>query len=98
MDADGAIGVADSDAALALFVKAKVSLIVASHVHELAQGELSGIPLYVTGGLGAPLVGSAGAEHAFHHFLQVDVASDGLHVTAVRFDGKPSTSREEDRD
>ncbi|MGO8994958.1 MAG: metallophosphoesterase family protein [Polyangiaceae bacterium] len=98
MEADGPQGLADSDAALALFVKAKVSLLVASHVHEFAQGTISGIPIYITGGLGAPLVGSAGPDHAFHHFLQIDVAGDALHVSVVRFGGKPVLGDDVDRD
>jgi hypothetical protein len=89
MDADGEPAVAESDAALALFEKAKVSMILASHVHEYAAFTQGGIPSYITGGLGAPLVGSAGPEHAFHHFLQLDVSDEAVRVTVVRFDGAP---------
>jgi Calcineurin-like phosphoesterase len=98
MDADGASAIADSDAALALFIKAKVDLIVASHLHELVEFTQGGIRGYITGGLGAPLAAASGAEQSFHHFLQIDVTSDGLHVTAVRFPGAPSRSVEPDRD
>jgi hypothetical protein len=94
MDSDGAQAVADSDAALALFVKAKVSLLVASHVHAFAHFNQAGIDSYITGGLGAPLDRS-GADRAFHHFLQLDVGDDAIHVTVVRFDGKPSVGEEE---
>jgi hypothetical protein len=94
MDKDGAQALADSDAALALFVSHHVSLIVASHVHEFATLTQGGIPSYITGGLGAPLDRS-GPEHAFHHFLQLDVANDGLHVSVVRFDGTPSMGEDE---
>jgi hypothetical protein len=86
MDADGPQAIADSDAVLELFVQSKVSVIFASHVHELAAFKQRGIPSYITGGLGAPLVGSAGPEHAFHHFLQVDVRGDDVQVGVVRFD------------
>ena len=96
MEHDGARATADSDAALALMAQYRVSLIVASHVHEYAKFEQAGIPSYITGGLGAPLT-PAGPEHAFHHFLQLDVADDGLHVTLVRFDGKPSIAEEEEK-
>jgi 3',5'-cyclic AMP phosphodiesterase CpdA len=91
MDADGGQAIADSDAALALFVKAKVSLILASHVHQFAAFSQAGIRSYITGGLGAPL-DAAGPEHAFHHFLQLDVTDGGIDVAVVRFDGKPSLS------
>lgn len=97
MEHDGAHALADSDAALALMERYSVSLIVASHVHEFAKVDdkaWGGIPGYITGGLGAPLSGG-GPEHAFHHFLEVDVADDGLHVSAVRFGGPPSVGEEE---
>jgi hypothetical protein len=86
MDADGARAGADSDAALAMFVKSHVELVIASHVHQFTQFEQAGIRSYITGGLGAPLTRS-GPDHAFHHFLQLDVADDGIRVTAVRFGG-----------
>jgi 3',5'-cyclic AMP phosphodiesterase CpdA len=95
MDSDGARAVAESDAALALMVKNHVDLIVASHVHEFAKFEQAGIPGYITGGLGAPLV-AAGAEHAFHHFLQLDVTDSGIAVTVVRFEGTPAITQEEE--
>jgi 3',5'-cyclic AMP phosphodiesterase CpdA len=93
MDADGAKAVSESDAALAMFVKSHVDLIIASHVHQLSQFEQAGIRCYITGGLGAPLTRS-GPEHSFHHFLQLDVADDGIRVTVVRFDGTPSVAAE----
>ena len=93
MDADGARAVSESDAALAMFVKSHVDLILASHVHQLSQFEQAGIRSYITGGLGAPLTRS-GPDHAFHHFLQLDVADDGIRVTVVRFDGTPSVAAE----
>jgi hypothetical protein len=93
MDADGLRAVADSEAALALFVKNHVSLIFASHVHRFASFTQASIPSYITGGLGAPLDHSDAAS-GFHHLLQLDVAEDGIHVTVVRFDGKPSVGEE----
>ncbi len=94
MDKDGAQALLDSDAALALFVSNKVSLIVASHVHEFAQLTQGGIPSYISGGLGAPLDHS-GPEHAFHHFLQVDVTDVGLKVSVIRFDGAATMGDDE---
>jgi hypothetical protein len=89
MDTDGAQAIADSDAALALFAKYRVTMVVASHMHEFMSYEQAGIPTYITGGLGAPLSGPGGM-HAFHHFLQLDLSDAGAKVTIVRFDGKPS--------
>jgi hypothetical protein len=95
MDADGDVAVRDSNAALLLFAQHKVSLILASHVHEFARFEQAGIPSYITGGLGAPLTPS-GPDHAFHHFLQLDVTEQGIHVDVVRFDGTPTVGVEFD--
>jgi hypothetical protein len=97
MDRDGDRGIADSDAAVALFVAHKVALIVASHDHRFASFTQSNIPSYVTGGLGAPLDFSDPAQ-AFHHFLQVDVGETGLHVDVVRYPGSTSTNAEVDED
>lgn len=93
MDRDGAQAVADSDAALAAMVDSHVEMILASHAHEFAQLEQGGIRTYVTGGLGAPLM-RTGPEHAFHHFLQLDVSDSGIQVDVVRFGGKPSLEPE----
>lgn len=89
MEEDGDRGEKESASALEMFRMARVELILASHVHEFARFYQGGIRSYITGGLGAPLVRSAG-ERAFHHFLVVDVAGDAVDVEVVRFDGKPS--------
>lgn len=87
MDSDGPNAVADSDAALALFEKARVDLILESHVHEFARYEQGGIRCYITGGLGAPLARSS-PDHAFHHVLVIDVYDRGaVNVDVARFDG-----------
>ncbi len=91
METDGAQAVLDSDAALASFVKHKVSLIVASHLHEFDRYEQAKIPCFITGGLGAPLA-RYDREHAFHHVLQIDLNDQGIHVEVVRFDGQPSVA------
>jgi hypothetical protein len=97
MDHDGAEAAAESDAALGLFVESKVDLILASHVHQFTQFKQRGIPSYITGGLGAPLTRS-GADHAFHHFLVLDVTDAGIHVEVVRFGGAPSVEPEGEDD
>jgi hypothetical protein len=88
MDSDGPQAEKESDEALAMFQHTRVELILASHVHQFIRFTQGGIPSYITGGLGAPL-NSTGPEHAFHHFLQIDVAGDKVAVDVVRFDGKP---------
>lgn len=98
MDEDGDAAIADSDAMLAVLVSARVEMILASHEHEYARFTQGGIESYLTGGLGAPLKTSSGPEHAFHHFLQLDVTDAGIHVSLVRFDGAPSTTAEEETD
>jgi hypothetical protein len=97
MDKDGAQAAADSDAALALFAENHVEMILASHVHQYTQFTQGGIPSYITGGLGAPLTRS-GADHAFHHFLVLDVKDSGIHVEVVRFGGTPSMEPEGEDD
>jgi hypothetical protein len=89
MEEDGDRGEKESASALEMFKMARVELILASHVHEFARFYQGGIRSYITGGLGAPLVRSAG-DRAFHHFLVVDVAGDAVDVEVVRFDGKPT--------
>ncbi len=91
MDADGATAEAESNAALDMMEHARVELILASHVHQFARFNMRGIRGYITGGLGAPL-DHASIEHAFHHFLVIDVAGDHVGVDVVRFDGTPSMS------
>jgi hypothetical protein len=93
MDGDGAQAIQDSDAALALFVKYKVELILASHVHKFAHFSQGTIDSYITGGLGAPL-DRASPDQAFHHFLQLDLTDEKIQVSVVRFDGKPSYGEE----
>jgi 3',5'-cyclic AMP phosphodiesterase CpdA len=97
MDADGPQAQKESDDALALFVHTRVELILASHVHQFIKFTQGGIRSYITGGLGAPL-NAAGPEHAFHHFLEIDVNGDRVEVNVVRFDGQPSTGPEEVED
>ncbi len=86
MDEDGPEAIAESDAALALFQKHHVALIVMSHLHEFDELSLGGIRAYVTGGLGAPLSAREPAR-GFHHFLQLDVGDTGIDVSVVRFEG-----------
>jgi hypothetical protein len=89
MDEDAAF--ADSQAALAAFEANGVALVLASHEHgywELRQGSpgAPGLHGFITGGLGAPLKACAGPDHAFFHYLVVDVVGGrvDVHVVATR--------------
>jgi 3',5'-cyclic AMP phosphodiesterase CpdA len=98
MDEDGAAAVADSDAVLAVLVRSHVELILASHEHLYAHFTQAGIESYITGGLGAPLKTASGPEHAFHHFLQLDVSDAAIRVSVVRFEGAPSATASEEEE
>jgi Calcineurin-like phosphoesterase len=92
MDEDGPNAVQDSDAALALFKKYKVTMVFVSHSHMYAAYNQDGLEVRLTGGMGAPLVrGLAEADGGFHHFLLVDVrraaSSTPLFVQVVKFPG-----------
>lgn len=87
MDQDSPQDRAESNAALQLFVRFKVDLILMSHEHEFAELRQSGVRSFLTGGLGAPLALTA---TGFHHFLQIDVSPSGLNVQVVKFGGTPS--------
>ena len=97
MDEDGPQAVKDSDAALELFNRFKVAMVFVSHSHMYAayhQDDKDGLPVRLTGGMGAPLVkGLAEAEGAFHHFLLVDVSPGDsktpVQVQVVKFPCTP---------
>ncbi len=97
MDDDGEGAVRDSAAALEIMMRHRVSLMVASHLHQFSKFVQGDIPSYITGGLGAPLTPS-GPQHAFHHFLQVDVTGDMLRVDAIRFNGASATGEDDGDD
>jgi 3',5'-cyclic AMP phosphodiesterase CpdA len=99
MAEDGDAGRRDSRRALELFQRYKVSLILASHVHNFAEFEQAGIPTYVSGGLGAHLVKCLCNDcQSFHHFLELEVSESDLRATVVRFPGRnvESTRGEDD--
>jgi hypothetical protein len=97
MDHDGDTAIADSDAALALFQKNGVALILMSHVHAFTKLELGGIPAYISGGLGAPL-DRGGPETAFHHFLQLDITDAAIEVSVVKFGGQQTMAQEPEKE
>lgn len=102
MDEDGVDAVMDSDTALALFKRYKVTMVFVSHSHMYAAYNQQGVEMRLTGGLGAPLVkGLADADGGFHHFLLLDVPLDDkdrtpLLVEVVRFPGKPTRAEQDE--
>ena len=101
MDEDGATAIQDSATALALFQKYNVAAVFVSHSHMYAAYDQGGIPVRLTGGLGAPLVkGLPESEGGFHHFLLVDVPTGlgktPLQVEVVKFPGTPTRDDEDE--
>ncbi len=94
MDEDGPSAVADSNSALALFKQYKVAAVFVSHSHMYAAYDQEGIPVRLTGGLGAPLVkGLSDMNGGLHHFLLVDVPNPSSNqslpqIEVVKFRGK----------
>ncbi len=92
MDEDGASAVRESEEALGYFEESGVKLILASHEHgywEVRQRVRGpGIRGFVTGGLGAPLRVCAGREHAFFHYLVLDVVRGEIDVHVVEVPGR----------
>jgi hypothetical protein len=100
MDEDGRKACTDSDAALALFKTYKVAMVFVSHSHRYAAYNQDGLPVRLTGGLGAPLAKGVSLENGgFHHFLLVDVpaalGNTPLSVQVVKF---PGTQVRDDKD
>jgi len=92
MDEDEAPAARESEEALARFEDSGVKLILASHEHgywEIRQRSHGpGIRGFITGGLGAPLRVCAGREHAFFHYLVVDVIGGEVDVHVVEVPGR----------
>jgi len=92
MTEDGDSAIADSREALKLFKQFNVAMVFVSHSHMFAAYDQDGIPIRLTGGLGAPLVkGLGNNDGGFHHVLLVDVAKPGgnplvqVQVEVVKF-------------
>jgi hypothetical protein len=85
MEEDGPASIADSDAALAMFERANVEVIVASHFHGFAEYAQHKIHCFITGGLGAPL---DRPDPPAHHVLVATVPPTGpLAFEVVPFPG-----------
>jgi len=60
-----------------LFLKYNVNYIFSSHISAFFEGDLNGIPLFITGGAGAKLK-ETDVKNYFFHFLKVNI--NGRHV------------------
>jgi hypothetical protein len=67
---------------MGLFAGHRITHIFCSHIHGFYQGEWGGIPYTISGGAGAPLVGTDPA-HYFYHYLKVRVNGGRVTVEAV---------------
>jgi 3',5'-cyclic AMP phosphodiesterase CpdA len=77
----------DRDRLEALFVKAKVDAVFAGHEHIYQRKTIDGVAHIITGGGGAPLVGSE-EEGGFHHFVKVTVDGGRVIGEVVDVNGK----------
>jgi len=67
-----------------MFVRCNVTAVISGHIHTLLAEKKDGITYLISGGGGSRLLkGEAG-----HHYLRVEVASDGLVVRAIPLSGK----------
>ncbi len=70
----------------------KVDLVLSGHDHIYERGDAAGLRYVVSGGGGAPVYREYRAEKTtlkfepVYHFLKVDVAAEGLTMTALRHD------------
>jgi len=67
---------------IGLFKEHRVTHIFCSHIHGYYQGTWGGIPFTISGGAGAPLIGSDPA-HYFYHYLKVHVAHGAVTIETV---------------
>jgi predicted phosphodiesterase len=63
----------------ALFKKYNVTHVFAGHIHSYYAGDWKGLPYTITGGAGAPLVGTD-PQHAFYHYLKVSLQGDQVQI------------------
>ncbi len=64
------LGPSAAERLMGLFREHRITHIFCSHIHGYYQGEWEGIPFTISGGAGAPLVGTDPA-HYFNHYLKV---------------------------
>jgi predicted phosphodiesterase len=63
----------------ALFKKYNVTHVFAGHIHSYYAGDWKGLPYTITGGAGAPLVGTD-PQHDFYHYLKVSLQGDQVQI------------------
>jgi len=68
-----------------LFVKYKVTMLFASHIHAYYDETVRGIHTIISGGAGAELVGTEPA-HTFYHYIKVKVTNQDVKAAVVKID------------
>jgi predicted phosphodiesterase len=71
-----------------LMAEMKVDAVFAGHVHGYAAETLDGVRYIITGGGGAPLTQTLGAEGKVHNFVLVHVAPSGMTWEVFRLRGE----------
>jgi hypothetical protein len=67
-----------------LFDQYHVTLLLTSHIHGFFSGTWGSTPYIVTGGAGAPLVGSD-SQHFFYNYVRIHVSNQGESYEVVKF-------------
>ncbi|MCL5037048.1 MAG: metallophosphoesterase [Chloroflexi bacterium] len=82
-----AINKEDSERMADLYHRYKVSGVFCGHVHGSYRYKIRNIPVIITGGAGAPLIGNPG-KHGFFHYTRAIIDSNGnIETKPVRITG-----------
>jgi hypothetical protein len=68
-----------------LFLKYKVTILFASHIHAYYDVTTRGLHTIISGGAGAELVGKD-PDHTFYHYVRVTIADRGIQTAVVKLD------------
>jgi predicted phosphodiesterase len=68
-----------------LMTRHEVDHVFLGHIHAYSTAEVGGVGYTITGGAGAGLHDQYGPEGSVHHYVIVDVTSDGVEQQVVRF-------------
>ncbi len=75
-------GPAAAERLMDVFRDYRITYIFCSHIHGYYQGSWEGIPYVISGGAGAPLIGTDPA-HYFYHYLKVRVRGGAVTIEPV---------------